>query len=486
MDSLEKQLVLELKIAEMRIKELHLIRRLEQLEREVGEIGEGEEDEIKNKKEQVQEAKTCLDHVHNELQAHLQSLEVEETAAAVPAHPLQVLTMTKRVKQEQLAPPEQSQVRPHVNHSASRTLAKPQTFKKGDDICMFLERFQQFVKLSRMEDPDLDLFLLNLVQDDTTFKKLRNIELTFEQKSDVKKLVAAIKESLYPVTESRILRSTLANLKQQERESIESFAARIDDTATKAFSDIILREEASISTLIAGISDVQIRQKLLEADVDKFEHATRRAVKLELISAATVGTTFSEGHESEELGLPVYVLNNTSNSAPRDRQNSTFNAFNCQQCNKRHRTEDCWRDLICETCSMRGHPARVCRRALGPVEPAHGPRNAPRDTRASHVTCFRCWQKGHYARQCTSTNPQQFNSSQHYNNAPQHNSSQHYNNTPQHNGSQRQISTPQHGGFQQQNTTAQQGQAARSEEQESYLNGFAAAGNPAHSRPAGQ
>ena len=90
MERLERQLGLESRIAEMRIKEFSLIRKFGQLEQEAKEMESGDEEEKETKSGQIKEAKECLDHVRNELQALLQNLEIEEKAAA-PAHHLQAL-----------------------------------------------------------------------------------------------------------------------------------------------------------------------------------------------------------------------------------------------------------------------------------------------------------------------------------------------------------------------------------------------------------
>jgi hypothetical protein len=485
MERLERQLGLESRIAEMRIKEFSLIRKFAELEQEDKEIGSEDEDAKDSKKTAMEEAEACLEHVRKELQALLIELEKEE-AEPTAAHPRQTLITKKLVKEEQRTAPEQVPLLIHSNHHASRTLARPQTFKKGDDICVFLERFQQFVKLSKLQDPELDLYLLNFIDDDTTYKKLRNIRLSTAQKADVKKLVAAVKETLYPATEARILRSTLATLRQRGTESIEAFAARIDDTATKAFSDLSLREEASISTLISGISDISIRQKLLEADVDIFERATRKAVKLERISAATVNTesrgTLGSGDVSDLDLMPVYTVQNTTpNTGYSNFQNSGFNNLHCQKCGKKHKTEDCWRDLICTFCQRRGHPAQVCRRAAGrgPGFQTQGSRSAPRDTRTAQVTCWRCNEYGHYSRQCTSDRlpgnnyrtPGPNNSLQ----QPRSNYQQYGNNSQPHSNSQ------QYGSSSQRPSNDQQQPLSRSQEQQGYLNGLAAASNPVQS-----
>jgi len=394
MMDLEKQLNMELKIAEMKIKELTTIKKYDQLRGESQDIDPEEEaEELKEKRLQILATEDDLRAIRTELDSLLGELD-----EITPQHP-------RRFKgEEENVPVDDAKPAVQLGRDPTRTIAKPQKYRKGDDICTFLERFEQFVKLSKFRHAELDLFLLNLVEDDATFKKLRNITLLPEQRSNAAKLVAAVKESLFPAAEARILRSTLSTLKQRESESIEEFATRLDDTASKAYSDVAIREEATLSALISGISDVHIRQKLLESDVERLEKITRLAVKYERIAAATVK---QQNSEDSELNLTDHVFAmQTPNSAFTAQQNPGFsNALTCQTCGKRHRTEDCWRDIVCSTCSRRGHPTDRCRRS--PTQSRSNPlvRGDGGDRRAQ-ITCYFCKGKGHYQEECSSRRPQ--------------------------------------------------------------------------------
>ncbi len=290
--------------------------------------------------------------------------------------------------------------RPRGNYSLARSI-KPHRYRKGDDICTFLERFEHFIIVNRITDNNLDLHLLSLVEDDVMYKKLRSVRLTDVQKSKVKLLVAAIKESLYPATETRILRSTMTTLKQEPGENVEIYSQRISDAADKAYSDPTLKEEASLSALISGIREVNIRKKLLEDDVDSFEKATRLAVKCERISKALNDReSFDESHDIE---VPVFRVEQERNQTPA----GTRTVNSCSKCGKSNHTEEtCWRDVTCQLCSTKGHVASVCRAS------APGSGNNTRTRRdddvqgdrfsnSSQVICYGCGQRGHYRSHCT-------------------------------------------------------------------------------------
>ena len=120
--------------------------------------------------------------------------------------------------------------------SPDNKIAKPHRYIKGDDVCIFLERFAEFVTLSRLEQINLDLTLLSLVQDDKLYRKLKSVtvSLSAEQKTDVVAFVAAIKSALFPATETRIMRSALSTMRQDAGESVDDFALRITEKATRA------------------------------------------------------------------------------------------------------------------------------------------------------------------------------------------------------------------------------------------------------------
>jgi len=135
-------------------------------------------------------------------------------------------------------------------------LAKPQAYKDGDDICLFFTRISQFLVLSRCTEPRKDLIVLNYIKDDKMYRKLAAVTLTKEEKNDVTLLVAALSRALFPATEARLMRSSLAALKQKSGESVEDFAMKIRETSDKAYSGPDadkVKEEAVLSAFIAGV-----------------------------------------------------------------------------------------------------------------------------------------------------------------------------------------------------------------------------------------
>ena len=362
-----------------------------------------------------------------------------------------------------------------VTSSHKHLTAKPQQFKTGDDISLFFERFVQFTKLSRLSDRNLDLYVLTLIKDDKMYRKLKNVSLTEQQKADAELLVATYEKILFPATETRMMRSALTSLKQKNGESTEDFAIRIEEIGSKAYSNHDLKEEASLSVFMSGIRNIQIRQKLLEADVDTFEQATRMATKLEHISDTIAD---SENHDrTADIDYNVLSVNQRNNMQtlnPRippyqqtrpDNYNSPENCrtcgksnhvtsqcwrnIACQTCAKfNHATARCWKNMTCFSCSRRGHLARECRAASRggyntQINANRSQNPNQRYDRQSNVTCFRCTGKGHYSYQCTMNNQQwQAPTAQGYNNQRTQSSTTRQENNPDNRNQNRRDQAP--------------------------------------------
>lgn len=304
----------------------------------------------------------------NLARAHLNpNLELDARLAGIRQAEIERLNQPERLDQRE---------RGNQPNPAARSLARPQRYKRGDDICIFFERFEQYAILSGISE-NVDLHLLNLVEDDNMYKKLKNIATTPLHKRNVTALITALRESLFPVAESRLLRSTLTNMKQGFNEDVEAFAMKIGDIAGKAYAEHTLREEASLSTLLSGLTEVGIRQKLMESDVQTFEEATRLALKLERIARAV-----SEPRPTlaDEADFNVFRVGPPVGKA-------------CQKCGKMyHSEENCWKDKTCQICHRKGHIDSACRSSN------------KTGNRASGITCYGCGEKGHYSYNCTRPN----------------------------------------------------------------------------------
>ena len=299
----------------------------------------------------------------------------------------------RHVPQHDHTPPDNDNDTHRTSCSTAYTIkiATPQPYKTDDDICLFFERFSQYVKLANLQEANLNLYLLSLFKDDKMYRKLCNVPLTNQQKCDATLLIAAYENALFPATETRILRSSLSTIQQKLGEKIPDFIVRIDALAAKAFQNIELREEVSLSALISGLRDTDIKKKLLEADITSYDDATRLCTKHERISE-TIAAKDTQDVDSELSILKVTSDNQSGNKEDtKHAQTRNLQTQNTQQ-NRKVTFANHSSTNTCFSCGLRGHKSSECHLSTPP-------QSTQRDM--SSVKCYNCNRMGHFARTCT-------------------------------------------------------------------------------------
>ena len=150
----------------------------------------------------------------------LSALEVGEEDQAKPLHEqMGKLAMDLMTIRKELSKIEKLEDQPHKLQTSSEELLcdvpdqfdilpisgkkgnsvtvkiKPPRFKKDGDIWIFLDRFEQYLRLSGDHDPgSVELVMLNLIDDDRMYRKLRSTfaALSSSQQSNSSTLLTAI------------------------------------------------------------------------------------------------------------------------------------------------------------------------------------------------------------------------------------------------------------------------------------------------------
>ena len=275
-------------------------------------------------------------------------------------------------------------------------ISKPQRFRSGDEIILYLDRFEEYVHLSQMEQQDLDLFLLTLIEDSTMYRKLKGVFSLLQprDKSDIRLMISALKSAIQPAAETRIKKINLLTIRQKEGETFEEFTAKIRERAELAYSEPFKRDEAAINALTAGVLCSKIHEKLVDAEFNSFEEAYRLALKYEEItnSSRNRWTNQDETSKAPDLNLDVLAVAESNQpmpvvNPPIQRMNPRTPSFT--RAHGRHGTDS----RVCYKCNEVGHiQARFCNTA--------GPINSNSYQQRSHVRCYTCNQNGHYSSEC--------------------------------------------------------------------------------------
>ena len=282
--------------------------------------------ETEDKENATAEFDRCLQEV-------TRSKEIEKNYRKVARSHLVGNTESESNKEEETVT-ENNKEKTKSTSKSSMSFKLPQLdkFKRGENFSKFCDKFLEYVTLGSVQGDNLPLIFLQMV-DDFTREKLKKISLTPGQSRDAKEFMNEYMKKMCPPHEGSTFRALLADIKQKSSgESVEDFAFRISETASRAFSDSqdLLREDACFSSFRKGLKDPSLKMKLHEdVTITTFEKAVEEASRLEGIRTSLGVTSQVESTEDdhEVLALDTSDKDGEHNDASEnnDRQNSYRN-----------------------------------------------------------------------------------------------------------------------------------------------------------------
>ena len=304
----------------------------------------------------------------------------------------------------------------HPSSKPSRSrISKPRKYKKGDDICLFLDRFLDYTENTKLKDDRMDLQLVELIDDERMYRKMKKIseKLTMGETRRPESLVRAIKRLLFKEEGDLANTADLRNLVQGSKEQVEDFSFRIADAVTKIGVDDKEGDMLQATTFIQGLRP-EIRDRMgSKAKSMKFDFngLIDLAEKYEMqITRPRKDNPIADHNDFGE----VYAM---QKAEPEVGTVST-----CKKCLKTgHDERTCWATIECQLCGILGHIASRCNKlkpeyATAPAsrqQPISGKewgtggpaqlQTAPNGQFArggENRACYNCGQVGHLSRAC--------------------------------------------------------------------------------------
>ena len=273
------------------------------------------------------------------------------------------------------------------NMSYSFKLGRPERFKIGHNFSDFCTDFKEHVELTKLKDDNLHLYFLSLLETQVK-KKLRKVELTPDQKKSPERFIPIFRRKMMPPHEAQNLQMDFMDIEQKTDESIESFAHRVEDTASLAFAEDSekARGEACRSAFIKGLRATDVRIKLRESRITVFTDAVEEAIRLQGIQLAEQRRRRSVHEEGAQGPIDIYKIDEHKEreseavnsrgtyrrgrgsyrptrgypSHPRDRNNHGAGAGPSRYESGNREGNKQGKDKLCWKCNLPNHLARHC------------------------------------------------------------------------------------------------------------------------------
>ena len=162
------------------------------------------------------------------------------------------------------------------------------------------------------------------------------------------KLRSNYKRVTFPSTE----RVKFFATRQESSQSLTDFANSLRDKATTCSFPNDFYEDALIATFVGGLRNEHVRKHLMQQDLKTFEQTIN--------SARTIESVFIEGSNIKDRSSSDLSLQKIQ-QRPKSSTTSNHKSI-CQSCGATdHPREKCrFRNAICNTCTKKGHIAKVC------------------------------------------------------------------------------------------------------------------------------
>ena len=288
------------------------------------------------------------------------SLSADQPEGANPIHTVENDLHRRSSTEEDNSDPDDDEPSSNVRYTFK--LTRPEKYKEGDSFADFCADFKEHVQLTRMKDDNLGTYFLNLV-DATTKKKLRKVTLSAPQRRNPDKFIPIFRRKMMPPHEAENLQMDFSDLKQEADDSIETFAHRVEDTASLAFAEDTTANvnDHCLSAFIKGLNDTELRIQLRAKSIRKFPEAVEEAIRRHGIRRAEE----KRRPPVRDPEIPEEVYHIHHDSKPEDREHRASNYRGRERGNQHPRrggnnSQYNEKPRLCFNCNQPNHLAKHC------------------------------------------------------------------------------------------------------------------------------
>ena len=275
---------------------------------------------------------------------------------------------------------------------ATAHIRGPKPYAVGGDFALWLRRFEAYARSVKIPVGQMCDSLLALL-DDAAFRAFDLLGLSDEEKTDYKKLIAALSRRFASVAGEAELRFQLGQRCQQTSETLDDFADALIDLTNRAYPEMDppLRMSLARDRFIAGVRGDNIQERLIQEAPKTLDEARDTAKRLE---AARAARKRMQGDKAKVYAVDAASGNTSTSDTVEQAQGVAAMGRPDGLAEAVRQNTDILQQLMQQLAAMQ---------LKSMPQPLQG---KTKPSRQRPQNCWKCGELGHYMRNCPSGNEQ--------------------------------------------------------------------------------